>query len=64
MDADIKEMFKLVLDSQLSTDQAIRELTQTVTQSVDASDARVKRLEDNLDGLIRAIAREHSNGKG
>ncbi len=64
MDADIKEMFKLVLDSQLSTDQAIRELTQTVTRSVDASDARVKRLEDNLDGLIRAIAREHSNGKG
>jgi hypothetical protein len=27
------------------------------------SNARMKRLEDNLDGLIRAIAAERTNGK-
>jgi len=30
---------------------------------VDAADARMKRLEENLDGLIRAITAEHQNGK-
>ena len=30
---------------------------------VDESNARVKRLEENLDALIRAITSEHSNGK-
>jgi hypothetical protein len=40
----------------LKTEEAIR-------QYVDAADARMKRIEENLDGLIRAITREHSNGK-
>jgi uncharacterized protein Yka (UPF0111/DUF47 family) len=31
---------------------------------VEESRARTKRLEENLDALIRAITAEHSNGKG
>jgi hypothetical protein len=34
-----------------------------VTSYVAAADARMKRIEENLDGLIRAISSEHSNGR-
>jgi hypothetical protein len=34
-----------------------------VQKYVEAADARMKRIEENLDGLIRAISSEHSNGK-
>jgi hypothetical protein len=50
-------------DAQLRTQEAIGHLTITVDKYVDAADARMKRIEENLDGLIRAITREHSNGK-
>jgi hypothetical protein len=40
----------------------VNELAVTVARYVDAADARMKRIEENLDGLIRAITREHSNG--
>jgi hypothetical protein len=46
------------------TDATIRELAAAVTRYVDAADARMKRIEENLDALIRAITLEHSNGKG
>jgi len=36
---------------------------QTIGAYVESSDARMKRVEDNLDGLIRAITAEHTNGK-
>ncbi len=39
-------------------------LAGTVGVFVASSDARLKRLEENLDGLIRAITQEHTNGKG
>ena len=42
---------------------SVGELTEAITRGVDSSDARMKRLEENLDGLIRAIAVEHTNGK-
>jgi hypothetical protein len=35
----------------------------SIGKYVDAAEARTKRLEENLDGLIRAITAEHSNGK-
>jgi hypothetical protein len=41
----------------------LQTLMESVTRSVDAADARMRRIEENLDGLIRAIAAEHSNGK-
>jgi hypothetical protein len=40
------------------------ELIKTVNAFVEDSRVRTKRLEDNLDALIRAITTEHSNGKG
>jgi hypothetical protein len=50
--------------AQLQTQEAIGHLAVTVDKYVDAADARMKRIEENLDGLIRAITREHTNGKG
>jgi hypothetical protein len=41
---------------------AIGELTTTISKFVEGSDARMRRLEENLDALIRAITAEHSNG--
>lgn len=40
------------------------QLTESISRYVDAADARMKRIEENLDALIRAITSEHSNGKG
>lgn len=50
--------------SREETGHAIQELAVVVGGFVEASEARVKRLEENLDGLIRAITSEHKNGKG
>lgn len=46
------------------TNEAIASLAATVDRYVSASDERMKRIEANLDALIRAITAEHSNGKG
>jgi len=35
-----------------------------IARYVEAADARMKRIEENLDALIRAITSEHANGKG
>lgn len=59
-----EEMLAKLTENQLVLQQAMIELTQTVSRYVDASNARVTRLEANLDALIEAITREHSNGKG
>lgn len=71
MDPDIKALIQTLLEGQIRTDKMIGELGALVAKFVDtssayvqASDARMKRLEENLDGLIRAITREHTNGKG
>jgi hypothetical protein len=47
-----------------SNQQALAGLIASVNAYVDDSRERTKRLEDNLDALIRAITAEHSNGKG
>ena len=54
---------KALAASQTRTTETIADLTATVSRYIDAADARMRRLEDNLDGLIRAITAEHSNGK-
>lgn len=71
MERDVAERFErieanlvMVVESQASLQQLISGLVQTVTHYVDASDARMKRMEENLDMLIRAIAAEHANGRG
>jgi hypothetical protein len=47
----------------LRTEAAIEELAAATSRYITSSDERMKRLEANLDGLIQAITREHSNGK-
>jgi len=44
------------------TQKSLSELTAAVSRDIDGADARARRIEENLDGLIRAITAEHSNG--
>ncbi len=60
---EIQQALKTVIDSQTRTNQTIGSMAESITRYTDAADARMRRLEDNLDGLIRAITAEHSNGK-
>jgi len=36
---------------------------EAIARYVESADARMKRIEENLDALIRAITAEHTNGK-
>jgi hypothetical protein len=63
MDAELKELIQVLIEGQIRTDRSLNTLAVSVTKYVDAADARMKRIEENLDGLIRAITREHTNGK-
>lgn len=53
----------ILAQSQARTDVTIAEMAKSMGRYVDAAEARMKRLEENLDALIRAITAEHSNGK-
>lgn len=64
MDPELKALFTTLIEGQIRTDKSISSLATTVDKYVDAADARMRRLEENLDGLIRAITSEHTNGKG
>lgn len=59
-----EETLAKITENQLVLQESLITLTQTVSRYVDAADARMKRIEANLDALIQAITREHSNGKG
>jgi hypothetical protein len=52
-----------LVKAQSQTQETIGSLATSIGKYIDAADARMKRLEENLDGLIRAITAEHSNGK-
>jgi ABC-type transporter Mla subunit MlaD len=52
-----------VVQAQRVNSETLAELVQTVSRFVNSSDARMTRIEQNLDALIRAITAEHSNGK-
>lgn len=52
-----------IVEAQRIHSETLSQLMQTVGRFVDSSDARMKRIEQNLDALIRAITAEHSNGK-
>ena len=53
-----------IVEAQRIQTETISQLIQTVGAFVDSADTRMKRTEENLDALIRAITAEHSNGKG
>jgi len=52
-----------LVKAQTHTQEAIADMAASMGKYVDAAEARTKRLEENLDALIRAITAEHSNGK-
>ena len=59
----IERGLEAVVASQLRTQEMLSGLVASVTGYVDASNAHMTRLEENLDGLIRAITAEHGNGR-
>ncbi|HTS27733.1 MAG TPA: hypothetical protein VMH81_17785 [Bryobacteraceae bacterium] len=66
LEADVRNRaaLQIVLESQVRTQESLRVLNEPVSRSADAADARLRRIEENLDALIRAITSEHTNGKG
>jgi hypothetical protein len=58
----IENLMAKAVENQLVLQNSVIELTQTVSRCVDAADARMKRIETNLDALIMAITAEHKNG--
>jgi flagellar biosynthesis GTPase FlhF len=60
---DFRKAMDGLVESHALQQKSLATLTASITAYVDESNARVKRLEENLDALIRAITSEHSNGK-
>jgi hypothetical protein len=61
---DIKTAMSGLIEAQTATQRSFATLNESISRYVDSADARTKRLEENLDALIKAITAEHSNGKG
>lgn len=59
----IEESLIAGADSQTRTNQAMTTMADSIPRYVEAADARMPRIEENLDGLIRVITAEHSNSK-
>jgi hypothetical protein len=57
-------LLKTVLEMQSRNQETLGGLMESIDRCAVAADARMKRIEENLDALIRAITAEHSNGKG
>lgn len=67
----IEELQERQTVSMINLTQAMSQLTDrlstlalTITRQSEAADLRMTRIEENLDGLIRAITADHKNGKG
>lgn len=52
-----------IVEAQRIHNETLSQLMQTVGRFIDSSDARMGRIEQSLEALIRAITAEHSNGK-
>ena len=52
---------RALVDMQTGTQRMLTDLTEQISRYIDTADARMRRIEENLDGLIRAITAEHSN---
>ena len=67
IEADLSVMasaLRGMAEAQQRLTASISQLTETVSLYTDSADRRMTRIEENLDGLIRAITADHSNGKG
>ena len=56
-------ILRTVAEIQQRQAESLSQITESIARYIDQSDVRMKRLEENLDGLIRAITAEHGNGK-
>jgi hypothetical protein len=63
MQLETQGLLRNLVESQGRTQETISGFSESLGRYVDAADARMKRIEENLDGLIRAITAEHGNGK-
>lgn len=63
MDEEIRELVRTLVEGQIRTDKSVNGPAVIVSRYVDPANARMMRIEENLDGLIRAITREHNYGK-
>jgi hypothetical protein len=61
--AGITGILRTVAEIQRRQAESLSQITESISRYVDHSDARLKRIEENLDRLIRAITAEHGNGK-
>jgi hypothetical protein len=53
-----------LIEARAAADRSITTLNESIARYIDSADAGRKRIEASLDALLRAIAAEHSNGKG
>ena len=70
MEREVEERFErmernLVVVTQVlsAASKNLETMAQLMNKYIDAADARMTRMEQNLDLLIRAIATEHTNGR-
>ncbi len=61
--AGIAEAQRGLVEAQHMQADTLSGLMQLIGSSITSADARMKRIEENLEGLIRAITAEHRNGK-
>ena len=59
-----QSLLRTMAEEQVRLQAIVSSMATSIDRYADAADARMKRIEENLDGLIRAITAEHSNGKG
>jgi hypothetical protein len=59
----VRSLFQTLIEGQIRTDKSVNELAVMMTRYVDSADKRMDRIEEKLDGLIRAVTSEHSNGR-
>ena len=62
----LERVLEAVTNSQLNLKEDLETLAQSVIrlgQAAERADARMTRIEENLDLLIRAITRDHDNGR-
>jgi hypothetical protein len=61
-DKSIGDLTSLLTKHVEASDARFARLEQAIADFTVGGNARMRSIEENLDGLIRAIAREHSNG--
>jgi uncharacterized protein with PIN domain len=57
-------LLKTVLEMQSRNQETLSAFMESISDYVDKADVRMKRIEENMDTLIRANTAEHGNGKG